>query len=166
MWLRVKPIVSVPACIVAACEAEARRRFPLETGGAFMGRRRSADTFAVVEMIGPGPGAHHGRTSFQPDARWQWSEMARLFKASGGDMTFLGDWHSHPGSPRANLSGMDLAAIREILRDPRTGEDAILSAVVFGGPARWGWSVWRANLRGIGSAERRIQIGRASLKIS
>lgn len=88
------------------------RAYPLETGGILLGQW--AGTLATVtDVIGPGPGARHERRNFEPDQTWQVGEVARLWEAGGGQIAYLGDWHTHPnGRPR--LSSEDRAAARLI----------------------------------------------------
>lgn len=143
MPLSLTGMVRLPASVSAACEAEARHRYPYETGGAFMGRRGPRGEYRVEAMIGPGAGADHRRSSFRPDAEWQWSEMRRIHAARPG-IAFLGDWHTHPGAVIARLSGMDRRALAEILSSDETRADTVLSVILSGGPTRWGWRVWEA----------------------
>jgi integrative and conjugative element protein (TIGR02256 family) len=79
--------------------AEGRRRPLRETGGALLGHRDGE--LAVVEtVLGPGPGAVHGYSHFEPDAEWQQREGERIYERSGRTIAFLGDWHTHPrGGP-------------------------------------------------------------------
>ncbi|MEJ7792233.1 MAG: Mov34/MPN/PAD-1 family protein [Gaiellaceae bacterium] len=57
--------------------------------------------------------------------------------ASGGTVTFLGDWHTHPGGP-AVLSDRDRKAMCQLASDPDFGTPHPLIAVVATG--RWPWS--------------------------
>jgi len=50
--------------------------------------------------------SHHNRAwsrprsrwrRFRPNSEWQKREIARVYQASGRTVTYLGDWHSHPG---------------------------------------------------------------------
>lgn len=71
---------------------------PLESGGVLLGWRDQADVeLVVVGVLGPGPGATHRRTRFSPDTDWQRKEVAAAYAASGRTVSYLGDWHSHPG---------------------------------------------------------------------
>jgi integrative and conjugative element protein (TIGR02256 family) len=55
------------------------------------------DEVVIETVIGPGPGACHYASRFEPDAAWQQSELARSYEDSGRVTTYLGDWHTHPG---------------------------------------------------------------------
>jgi integrative and conjugative element protein (TIGR02256 family) len=92
----------------------ARDRHPLETGGLLLGWTDDATGDAVVAaIVGPGPAAKHGRTSFLPDHDWQRAELARRYAGSGRVHVYLGDWHTHwpapapppaPGTPPGTCS--------------------------------------------------------------
>lgn len=87
-------------------------RYPLETGGILVGTW-SGDCARVTNVVGPGPSANHERRSFEPDQAWQVAEVARLWRISGGQAAYLGDWHTHPdGRPR--LSRVDRATAKII----------------------------------------------------
>lgn len=64
--------------------------------------------------------------------------------ASGGTVTFLGDWHTHPGG-HAVLSERDREAMRQLASDPDFGTPQPLIAVVALG--RWPWSRARPRIR-------------------
>jgi len=149
--LSTAPFVTLPRGLLAECEAEACRSFPKETGGAFMGRRASAGEYRIEHMIGPGPKADHRKTSFKPDAEWQWSEMRRIHVASPG-IAFLGDWHTHPKADGGRLSRTDLKALVEILSSEETRSNAVLSIIVSGKPRRWSWNAWQARMKAHGEA--------------
>lgn len=98
--------------------------YPYETGGIILGRETD-HACTVSEVIGPGPSAEHRRASFDPDHGWQVAEVARLWRDQKGKITYLGDWHSHPGgAPRP--SPLD----REVLRLIADTDDARCTAPV------------------------------------
>jgi integrative and conjugative element protein (TIGR02256 family) len=110
---------------------EANRQAPLETGGLLLGYERDSE-IVVTEVIGPGPAAGHGATTFIPDHEHQETELARLYEASGRRHTYLGDWHSHPGGS-ATLSRTDRRTLRRIARSPQARAPRPLMVVVHGG---------------------------------
>jgi integrative and conjugative element protein (TIGR02256 family) len=83
--------------IGAALLMEAARCAPLETGGVLLGWRTTKH-ICVTNIIGPGPAARHSSTSFNPDAKWQTEQIARLYAVSARRLAYLGDWHTHPGA--------------------------------------------------------------------
>jgi integrative and conjugative element protein (TIGR02256 family) len=83
---------------VEAMLSEARRRAPLESGGVLLGWHDGhGEELAVVRVLGPGPRAVHKRTRFSPDDDWQREQIALAYEESGRTVSYLGDWHSHPG---------------------------------------------------------------------
>jgi integrative and conjugative element protein (TIGR02256 family) len=106
---------------VAALAAAA---FPYETGGIILGQE-SGRARTVSEVIGPGPNAEHRRASFDPDQDWQVEEVARLWRNHEGKISYLGDWHSHPGgTPKPSRRD------REVLRLIADADDARCAAPV------------------------------------
>jgi integrative and conjugative element protein (TIGR02256 family) len=109
---------------------EAYRSLPNETGGILLGYWSVSSNAAVVtNVLGPGPAADHRPMSFSPDADFQVGEIARVFNASGGVQTYLGDWHTHPNG-RAYLSGRDIATLRTIAEYPEADLPFPLMCVV------------------------------------
>lgn len=140
-------IVWMPQNIIQACLDEASDKFPLETGGTFMGWWADGDTAAITAMIGPGPDAYRGPHSFQPDEAWQLDQIARHYAASGRRETYLGDWHSHPGAPAGNLSWIDRRVLRRVITTPSARCPTPLTIIVWGHPDDWKLTAWRAYLR-------------------
>lgn len=108
---------------LSAMEAEAERADPDETGGMLLGwDNPDMEEFVIAVVLGPGPGADHRRTTFRPDAEWQQVELERLYLATDGKLTFLGDWHVHPaggfGLSRRDRKTMAMVAVTEDARCP------------------------------------------------
>lgn len=139
-------IVTLGSELLTGCLLEAARCFPLETGGAFMGRHAVDGSVQVLEMIGPGKKAKHYSYSFEPDADWQWAEMDRLFQIYEGRLSYLGDWHTHPRAAHGALSRKDRKALREILSSKDTRETEVISAIFFGFDEIDKWSFWLGRL--------------------
>ena len=103
---------------------------PLETGGLLLGWSDDGNR-VVAGLIGPGPNARHHAHKFIPDHPWQMRELEKAFASSGGDLTYLGDWHTHPMGP-AQMSRLDERTLSRIARkvdqpvmligDPTSGE--------------------------------------------
>jgi integrative and conjugative element protein (TIGR02256 family) len=84
---------------------ESERTRPNETGGILLGYRYGSET-VILKLIGPGPKATHLPAYFHPDSLWQERQLESAFRASGGTVTYVGDWHTHlEGSGRP--SGLD-----------------------------------------------------------
>jgi hypothetical protein len=56
--------------------------------------------------------------------------------ASGGQVTFLGDWHTHPGGPPFP-SARDRRALEQLAKEPEYQTDTPLIAIVAN--PRWPW---------------------------
>lgn len=95
---------------------EARRWRVRETGGALLGWRGDGDEPVVAAVLGPGPDAHHGFSSFEPNATWQNRQGADIYESSGRTIAYVGDWHTHPRS-RPEPSRQDRKTAREIAGD-------------------------------------------------
>src|SRR4051794_35166071 len=103
----------------AAMIAEANRAYPTETGGILMGYWARPNLEAVVtRVIGPGPNAIHTPVRFVPDTEYQERKIAEVYARSGRLETYLGDWHTHPGSSCGKLSRQDRRTLRRIAGDP------------------------------------------------
>ncbi len=100
-----------------ALVAEAAGRFPLETGGILLGRWENGGRAVLTDVIGPGSQAIHEPTSFDPDQVWQEAEVARVWRDRGGQVAYLGDWHSHPGGS-LRPSWLDVSTARRIAAAP------------------------------------------------
>lgn len=92
-----------------------RHHDPNETGGILLGKR--IDTIAlIVAAVGPGSQAQHALRDFIRDGEYAQAELERFFLASGGQIDYLGEWHSHPRpeSPsardRASLASISASA--------------------------------------------------------
>jgi integrative and conjugative element protein (TIGR02256 family) len=131
--------VWVPQTVLHRLAAEATALAPLETGGMLLGyvadNEQSVEA-VVEEIVGPGPDALHGRYRFLPDGRWQRSQMLKAFYASGGVITYLGDWHSHPNGG-STPSGRDLKTVRAVARRRRARTPNPLSAILYGAERNW-----------------------------
>jgi integrative and conjugative element protein (TIGR02256 family) len=96
--------------------AEARRTEPLESGGVLLGWHDQDNLELVVaRVLGPGLEATHRRTRFSPDGDWHREQIAEAYEASGRTVSYLGDWHSHPGGSSAP-SRRDERTARRIAR--------------------------------------------------
>lgn len=144
---------------LAAMQREGAELFPLETGGILLGWRRGVDRI-VVDVVGPGRNALHGRIRFLPDHRWQVSEITRTFHATGGDIDYLGDWHTHPDG-FAQMSSEDVKTLTRISRRVPGALMLILAGPDF---AAGDFGCWKAGARE-GFLGRRITIEPQQVKL-
>ena len=91
---------------------ELKRCYPKETGGVLMGQRND-NNIILSHYIGPGPKAIHKHFSFMPDDKYQQQEISKIYTRTNREITYLGDWHSHPYN-KAYLSGMDKDVLKKI----------------------------------------------------
>jgi len=118
------------------CE-EARRWFPLETGGALAGYRVGS-VQVITDYVGPGPRATRTSTTFESDHENQCEVLDQLFDKSCGVTVYLGDWHTHPaGVP--NPSGADRRTMRRIARHRSANCNEPVMIIGGGGPNEWEW---------------------------
>lgn len=156
----------MPRHIAQACVDEAAAKFPLESGGTFMGWWADSQTAVISGMIGPGPDAHHGRHSFQPDQSWQLEQIAHHYAASGRRETYLGDWHSHPEASGGSLSWTDRRVLRRVIATPPARCPTPLMIVFWGAVDEWEVAGWRARLRSRRFLWDRLLLEPASIKYS
>ncbi|WP_238462143.1 Mov34/MPN/PAD-1 family protein [Paraburkholderia tagetis] len=121
---------------------EARRAYPLETGGVLAGYIAGNGDPVVQHLIGPGPNAQHIRQRFHPDHDWQCRKLDEIFEMSSGQTVYLGDWHTHPdGSP--HMSWLDKRTLRGIARHRDSAVARPIMMIGAGGVERWTWQVHR-----------------------
>lgn len=67
-----------------------------ETGGILIGYWTSAGDSVVTHATGPGPRARRTLRAVEIDGDHCQRELDAIYWGSGGALTFLGDWHTHP----------------------------------------------------------------------
>ena len=101
----------------------------------------------ITSLIGPGPEADHGQHYFEPDQKWQLTEIAAHYERSGRRETYLGDWHSHPGAATGRVSYTDRRVLRRIINTPQARAETPLMAIFFGDrDGGWNLEMWCAQL--------------------
>ncbi|MDB5479096.1 MAG: hypothetical protein JWO83_149 [Caulobacteraceae bacterium] len=153
MLMPSRQLVWLPDRVVELMKAEAKRSYPVETGGVVLGYRVE-DEWVVREVLGPGPDARHHRRYFEPDADWH-AEMIRAhFARTDGREVYIGDWHTHPDG-ELKLSRRDRQALRGIVQCPQA-TPAPLSALLAGGPDDWALAMWAARVTSAGWFGQRV----------
>jgi len=126
--------------------SEASDHEPQETGGILMGYYDMNEDVVVTNVIGPGPRAVHSPTTFKPDYAWQRGEVARVYEEQNRFVTYLGDWHSHPGA-QADLSDRDRETLGRIAKSEEArAERALMAILGVGSP--WTIRVWCGRMTG------------------
>lgn len=141
-----QPVIWIGNSVLASCCADADEHFPLESGGVFLGYE-TGDAVVITAMIPGGEQALRTRWAYAPDTDWQNARIAEHYERSGRLDTYLGDWHSHPGTERAYLSGDDRAVLKKIIKSPDTRSQYPLMCVLAGSVSNWEMHGWRARLR-------------------
>jgi integrative and conjugative element protein (TIGR02256 family) len=138
--LRRRALVWLAPTALQQMWAEADARGPAETGGMLLGYKTTApdiDEYVVVEVVGPGPDAVHHTHHFHPDGAWQQRFLEQHYERSGRVTTYLGDWHTHPGSSAAP-SSRDQRCARRIARCRSSRNRHPLMVILGGrGTERW-----------------------------
>lgn len=129
LWLSVN--------VLAAIEATAEVKYPLETGGILVGYRSGASQI-IENAIGPGPNAVHERYSFHSDHEWQCAQLDKLFLQSKGRQVYLGEWHTHPDGD-CQMSTVDRRTLARICRTRRSSAPNALMVIGAGRPGAWLW---------------------------
>jgi integrative and conjugative element protein (TIGR02256 family) len=116
------------------------RYIPSETGGILLGYWVTPDEVVITDATSAGLRARHRADGYEPDVGHDQREIARIYAESGRQHTYLGDWHTHPGSEPA-LSRRDRKTLRAIAADVGaralaplmmiigSGEDAVTATV-------------------------------------
>lgn len=121
---------------------EADRHYPLETGGVLAGYFAENGEAVIVGAIGPGPLAIHKRLRFLPDHDWQCTQLNMLFEQTGGDLIYLGDWHTHPDAS-GRMSWLDHRTLRAIAKHPHARVTNPLMLIGGGAAGAWKWRCHR-----------------------
>jgi integrative and conjugative element protein (TIGR02256 family) len=133
---------------------EAARAAPLESGGVLLGWQDPEGLELVIaRVVGPGPQATHRRTRFSPDDDWQRERIADAYAASGRTVSYLGDWHSHPGGGDMP-SRRDERTARRIARSRSARARRPVMLILSGKADMWRPSAYRF----IGRRLRRMEI--------
>jgi len=96
-------------------KGEATRGLPRESGGILIGRFER-DIVVVTQAGGPGRQASRGNADFRRDGEHAQRVLDSAVAASGGDVDYVGEWHSHPSDVPA--SPKDERSMGHISADP------------------------------------------------
>lgn len=90
------PRVYVYRRVVDGIEKEVHPDDLRETGGVLLGYRASSGEWMVTAAYGPGPRAIRSRSGLAPDTAFNAELVREAFRVSGGVVSYLGEWHTHP----------------------------------------------------------------------
>lgn len=107
----------IPRDALKSLIIEGNQKAPRETGGILAGYVSDDDQEIVItSVVGPGPNAIHKKRRFTPDYEFHKDEIGKIFDESKGRITYLGDWHTHPGA-KAYMSFLDKRALSSIAKE-------------------------------------------------
>lgn len=143
---------------------EASATVSAEVGGVLLGYWvRPWSEVVITDVVGSGPRAIRGPKHFVPDHEYQEAEIAKRYDASGRQLSYLGDWHSHPGGG-GSLSPTDEQTLRMIIREPAARCPVALMAVLAGGDP-WALTVWRGELARVLLMGTRLALSRFKVRV-
>lgn len=111
-----KKTLFVFASVTETWRREAKNFVFKETGGILIGYKDKSGNHVITHATGPGPKAHHGITYFEADHKYCQGVLNKIFDLTKGELTFLGDWHTHPWGA-LELSSRDHKTLIELASD-------------------------------------------------
>lgn len=115
--------------------AESAYHFPTETGGILVGKVEDACVI-IKHAIGPGPVANHELTKFKRDGDYSQEVLDALVQDSGGEIDYIGEWHSHPVKSRP--SSLDIKSMLWIATNEKYAiKEPVMLLCVGTGTNRW-----------------------------
>lgn len=111
------------------------RAGPREVGGWLLGYWTGDDRHLVVTHATP-PGPKGSIGGVRVSARGHRARFDEAWTVSSGDVTFLGDWHTHPGGP-VEPSDTDRRALSKLASNSDYGTPRPLMAIAE--TPRWPW---------------------------
>ncbi|WKZ32808.1 MAG: Mov34/MPN/PAD-1 family protein [Thermodesulfobacteriota bacterium] len=106
------------ASVIETWRKEAKKFLFKETGGILIGYKDKSGNHVMTHATGPGPNAYHGLTCFEADHKYCQSILDYIFDLTRGELTFMGDWHTHPWGA-LDLSSRDYKTLIELASDHR-----------------------------------------------
>jgi integrative and conjugative element protein (TIGR02256 family) len=158
-------VVWLPSHIQHGWIEEAKRYYPLETGGTIMGYWSDDRTAVVTASIDAGPTAIRTRHNFEPDQEWQLKEIAKTYYASGRRETYLGDWHTHPDASTGRPSFTDRRVLRRIINTPTARTLNPIMVIFHGDESKWETTTWVAEVKARPIIWPRLEYSKAELHL-
>jgi integrative and conjugative element protein (TIGR02256 family) len=118
------------------------RAAPWEVGGWVLGYWTGDESTLVVTHATP-PGPRGTPFGVRISGRGHRARFDAAWRASGGHVTFLGDWHTHPGGPPLP-SERDRGALKQLATGEQFGTPRPLALIVAN--RRWPWSTTQPRL--------------------
>ena len=131
--------------VLESLSIEAKAKYPLETGGVLMGYfGEPGNVPVIIYASGPGPNAIHLKDCYSPDQEFDESIIATIYMESGRQITYLGDWHTHP-APIDKLSYKDRKTLKKIAtyKNARVNMPLML---ILSYHCQWKASIWQGKI--------------------
>lgn len=162
---RAAATVWLPIAILDRMRLEADAKAPLETGGVVLGYWASAAEVVVTACGSPGPDAVHLRHAFKHDERYDERLITERYQASDGVETYLGTWHTHPGTRHASPSRADRRALRLIATSAEARAPRPLMIIMAGPEPAWMPHAYVGELRPLLAGWRYLAVADASVRM-
>lgn len=122
----------VPGEVLGAMRRMAAKSAPRETGGTLVGHYSEDDREALVTAaLEARIGARRRRTRFYRPSDDVDDQLGRVYRASEGQIHYLGEWHTHPGAA-PDPSPIDLETLQGLARSRSVSTDTPFMIIVGG----------------------------------
>jgi hypothetical protein len=109
--------VRLTAAVVQTVREELAKADPHETGGVFIGRANfKTKTIHVVGLVLAPPDSYADQVYFFRGIQDLPESINEVNRASGGQLGYIGEWHTHPAGPEY-MSTKDADAVRKFKRE-------------------------------------------------
>ncbi len=110
----------IPDNVITEMQHHRQAHFPNETGGVLVGGINvSRSTIYVSKALSSPPDSIEWPNSYIRGVRGLKEEISIIHKTSGNELSYIGEWHSHPKGYGNNPSSTDLAAHRILAEQMR-----------------------------------------------
>lgn len=110
----------IPDNVIVEMQNYRQSHFPNETGGVLVGGIDiSRSTIYVSKALSSPPDSIEWPNSYIRGVRGLKEEISIIHKMSGNELSYIGEWHSHPKGYRSSPSSADLAAHRILAEQMR-----------------------------------------------
>ncbi len=157
-------LVWLPSAARDVMAAESAAKHPLESGGVILGYWSSLNELVITTCGGPGPQSVHRRDGFKHDSAYDQRLIEDRYWASAGVETYLGTWHSHPGTRHARMSWTDRRAMRKIADEEEARAPRPLMIIMSGPLPQWQPHAFVGEVRPLLLDWRFLQVSRASIR--
>jgi proteasome lid subunit RPN8/RPN11 len=109
--------VRIVPTVLHKIREELNRTSPQETGGVFIGRASfKTKTIHVVDLVLAPPDSQANQVCFFRGIQGLPEQVAAVTEATGGQLGYIGEWHTHPQGPEC-MSQTDAEAVRRFKQE-------------------------------------------------